>query len=85
MDITPYIAPGIAVLSLALTQAVKQAVPEEAKPYLPIVAGLIGVAASVVTSLGGITTANAVEVITTGLVSGLAGCGAFEAIKQVTR
>lgn len=83
MDVSTYISPVIAVLALALTQAVKGVVPDEGKKYMPLCALLVGVVAAVVTSAAGITNSNVIEVITTGAVSGLAGCGVFELGKQL--
>lgn len=85
MDYAPYIMPGIAVVSAALTQAVKPVVPNQARRWLPLCAAAVGLACSVATNLGGIGPGNAVEVIASGLVSGLAGCGVFELAKQAGR
>lgn len=78
----PYIMPVIAVLCYGVCYMVKNTAGEKVDRYVPLIAGVLGIACSVVTSFtGGITTDNIVSIVCTGLVSGLAATGAWELYK----
>lgn len=78
----PYVMPVIAVLCYGVCYVVKHTAGEAVNRYVPLIAGVLGIACSVVTSFaGGITTDNVVSVVCTGLVSGLAATGAWELYK----
>lgn len=78
-------SPVIVVLCLCVCQIVKRAADDErVSRWLPLGAGVLGVAASCVMATStGIGTDNAVQVVVTGLVSGLAATGLFELGKSV--
>lgn len=84
-DLTAYTLLPIAVVTCALAQMVKGTLPEGTERYLPLAAGLIGLACAVALRASGALDGNLVEVVATGLVSGLAGTGVFEAVKGVTK
>lgn len=78
----PYVMPVIAVLCYGVCYVVKKTAGEKVDRYVPLIAGVLGIVCSVVTSFtGGINTDNIVSIVCTGLVSGLAATGAWELYK----
>lgn len=84
-DLTAYTLVPIAVVTCALAQMVKGTLPEGCERYTPLAAGVIGLVCALVLRASGALDGNLVEVVATGLVSGLAGTGVFEAAKGLTK
>ena len=81
--ISAYLVPSIVILCLLVGYIVKNFISTDAvNKYIPLIVGVLGVVASVFTAL---TTGNAitVDIIVSGLASGLASTGLFEAYKNL--
>ena len=81
--ISAYLVPSIVILCLLVGYIVKNFISTDVvNKYIPLIVGALGVAASVFTAL---TTGNAitVDIIVSGLASGLASTGLFEAYKNL--
>lgn len=81
--ISTYLVPSIVILCLLVGYIIKNFISTDAvNKYIPLIVGVLGVAASVFTA---ITTGNAVtvDIIVSGLASGLASTGLFEAYKNL--
>lgn len=82
--ISTYLVPSIVILCLLVGYIVKNFISTDAvNKYIPLIVGVLGVVASVFTA---VTTGNAitVDIIVSGLASGLASTGLFEAYKNLT-
>ena len=78
-----YLVPSIVILCLLVGYIVKNFISTDAvNKYIPLIVGVLGVVASVFTA---VTTGNAitVDIIVSGLASGLASTGLFEAYKNL--
>ena len=81
--ISAYLVPSIVILCLLVGYIVKNFISTDAvNKYIPLIVGVLGVVASVFTA---VTTGNAitVDIIVSGLASGLASTGLFEAYKNL--
>ncbi len=81
--ISAYLVPSIVILCLLVGYIIKNFISTDAvNKYIPLIVGVLGVIASVFTA---ITTGNAVtvDIIVSGLASGLASTGLFEAYKNL--
>lgn len=81
--ISTYLVPSIVILCLLVGYIIKNFISTDAvNKYIPLIVGVLGVVASVFTA---ITTGNAVtvDIIVSGLASGLASTGLFEAYKNL--
>lgn len=81
--ISAYLVPSIVILCLLVGYIVKNFISTDAvNKYIPLIVGVLGVVASVFTAL---TTGNVVtvDIIVSGLASGLASTGLFEAYKNL--
>ena len=81
--ISAYLVPSIVILCLLVGYIVKNFISTDVvNKYIPLIVGVLGVVASVFTAL---TTGNAitVDIIVSGLASGLASTGLFEAYKNL--
>ncbi len=81
--ISTYLVPSIVILCLLVGYIVKNFISTDAvNKYIPLIVGVLGVVASVFTA---VTTGNAitVDIIVSGLASGLASTGLFEAYKNL--
>ncbi len=82
-SISTYLVPSIVILCLLVGYIIKNFISTDAvNKYIPLIVGVLGVIASVFTA---ITTGNAitVDIIVSGLASGLASTGLFEAYKNL--
>lgn len=82
-SISTYLVPSIVILCLLVGYIIKNFVSTDAvNKYIPLIVGVLGVVASIFTA---ITTGNAitVDIIVSGLASGLASTGLFEAYKNL--
>ena len=81
--ISAYLVPSIVILCLLVGYIVKNFISTDVvNKYIPLIVGVLGVVASVFTA---VTTGNAitVDIIVSGLASGLASTGLFEAYKNL--
>lgn len=86
MDIVETLAsPLIVVLCFCIGEIVKKTANSEAvNRYIPLIVGGSGVAASILVNVGtGIEAGDVVQIVTVGLVSGLASTGVYELGKNL--
>lgn len=81
--ISTYLVPSVVILCLLVGYIIKNLIPNDSiNRFIPLIVGVLGVAATIFTA---ITTGVpiTVDVVVTGLSSGLASTGLFEAYKNL--
>jgi hypothetical protein len=81
--ISTYLVPSVVILCLLVGYIIKNLIPNDSiNRFIPLIVGVLGVAATIFTA---VTTGVpiTVDVVVTGLSSGLASTGLFEAYKNL--
>lgn len=81
--ISTYLVPSVVILCLLVGYIIKNLIPNDSiNRFIPFIVGVLGVAATIFTA---VTTGVpiTVDVVVTGLSSGLASTGLFEAYKNL--
>ena len=81
--ISTYLVPSVVILCLLVGYIIKSLIPNDSiNRFIPLIVGVLGVAATIFTA---VTTGVpiTVDVVVTGLSSGLASTGLFEAYKNL--
>ena len=81
--ISTYLVPSVVILCLLVGYIIKNLIPNDSiNRFIPLIVGVLGVAATIFTAIAtGIPIT--VDVVVSGLSSGLASTGLFEAYKNL--
>lgn len=84
--VVQYVQPVIVVVCYCICYVINKTTGDAASRYVPLIAAVIGVSASVLVNVGsGISFDSVVPLIASGLVSGLAATGAWELYKTTAK
>lgn len=81
--ISTYLVPSVVILCLLVGYIIKNLIPNDSiNRFIPLIVGVLGVAATIFTAIAtGVPIT--VDVVVSGLSSGLASTGLFEAYKNL--
>ena len=81
--ISTYLVPSVVILCLLVGYIIKNLIPNDSiNRFIPLIVGMLGVAATIFTAIAtGVPIT--VDVVVSGLSSGLASTGLFEAYKNL--